>query len=178
MEKLSNLPLFAGMEEAGCQHMLECFHTGPRSFRAGETAYTYGGSSGRMLGILQSGCAALVKIDADGGRTVLERLGPGGVFGELIAFASLPCDSVTVVCEADCVIVFPAPSAACLLWKVLCLPQAAAGKPALPDFAKGLCPERAGGGALLPEHPGEAAVLLPHTALGRKKACPFPCPLL
>lgn len=106
MEKLSNLPLFAGMEEAGCQQMLECFHTGPRSFRAGETAYTYGGSSGRMLGILQSGCAALVKIDADGGRTVLERLGPGGVFGELIAFASLPCDSVTVVCEADCVIVF------------------------------------------------------------------------
>lgn len=86
--------------------MLECFHTGPRSFRAGETAYTYGSSSGRMLGILQSGCAALVKIDADGGRTVLERLGPGGVFGELIAFASLPCDSVTVVCEADCVIVF------------------------------------------------------------------------
>lgn len=106
MEKLSNLPLFAGMEEAGCQHMLECFHTGPRSFRAGETAYTYGGSSGRMLGILQSGCAVLAKIDADGGRTVLERLGPGGVFGELIAFASLPCDSVTVVCEADCVIVF------------------------------------------------------------------------
>ena len=86
--------------------MLECFHTSPRSFRAGETAYTYGGSSGQMLGILQSGCAALVKIDADGGRTVLERLGPGGVFGELIAFASLPCDSVTVVCEADCVIVF------------------------------------------------------------------------
>ena len=86
--------------------MLECFHTGPRSFRAGETAYTYGGGDGRMLGILQSGCAALVKIDADGGRTVLERLGPGGVFGELIAFASLPCDSVTVVCEADCVIVF------------------------------------------------------------------------
>ena len=37
---------------------------------------------------------------------MLERLGPGGVFGELIAFASLPCDSVTVVCEADCVIVF------------------------------------------------------------------------
>ena len=106
MEKLSNLPRFAGMEEAGCQQVLECFHTSPRSFRAGETAYTYGGSSGRMLGILQSGCAALVKIDADGGRTVLERLGPGGVFGELIAFASLPCDSVTVVCEADCVIVF------------------------------------------------------------------------
>ena len=105
MEKLSNLPLFAGMEEAGCQQVLECFHTSPRSFRAGETAYTYGGSSGRMLGILQSGCAALVKIDADGGRTVLERLGPGGVFGELIAFASLPCDTVTVVCEADCVIV-------------------------------------------------------------------------
>ena len=90
MEKLSNLPLFAGMEEAGCQQMLECFHTGPRSFRAGETAYTYGGSSGRMLGILQSGCAALVKIDADGGRTVLERLGPAACSGSLSPLPACP----------------------------------------------------------------------------------------
>ena len=105
MTNITSLPLFSHMEEAECQHMLECFQTSPRSFQAGETAFTYGTGDGRVLGIVQEGQAALVKIDAAGGHTVLERLGPGGVFGELIAFASLPCDSVTVVCETDCTMV-------------------------------------------------------------------------
>ena len=106
MTNITSLPLFSHMEEAECQHMLECFQTSPRSFQAGETAFTYGTGDGRVLGIVQEVQAALVKIDAAGGHTVLERLGPGGVFGELIAFASLPCDSVTVVCETDCTMVF------------------------------------------------------------------------
>lgn len=106
MEQLSQLPLFAGMDNGSCLHLLKCFQTSPRSFRAGEAAYTYGSGQGRVLGILQEGQAALVKIDAAGSRTVLERMGPGGVFGELVAFASLPCDSVTLVCETDCVLVF------------------------------------------------------------------------
>lgn len=106
MEQLSQLPLFQGMNEKDCLHMLECFRTSPRTFQAGETAYTYGSGDAKTLGIVQEGQAALVKIDAGGGRTVLERLGKGGVFGELLAFSSLPCDSVSVVCESDCVMVF------------------------------------------------------------------------
>ena len=106
MTNITSLPFFSHMEEAECQHMLECFQTSPRSFQAGETAFTYGTGDGRVLGIVQEGQAALVKIDAAGGHTVLERLGPGGVFGELIAFASLPCDSVTLVCETACTVLF------------------------------------------------------------------------
>ncbi len=106
MEQLSQLSLFDNIPENDCQQMLECFRTNPRSFKSGETAYTYGSGNTQTLGIIQKGQAALVKIDAGGGRTVLERLGKGGVFGELIAFSSLPCDSVSVVCESDCVMVF------------------------------------------------------------------------
>ncbi|MGI6255351.1 MAG: Crp/Fnr family transcriptional regulator [Acutalibacter sp.] len=106
MSHYEGLPLFEGMDDTQCQHLLECFQTTPRTFHAGETAYTYGGGMGHILGILQEGEAALVKIDASGSRTVLERLGKGGVFGELLAFSSLPCDSVSVVCESECVMVF------------------------------------------------------------------------
>ena len=106
MAQLTQLPLFSHMKEAECLHMLECFRTSPRAYQAGDTAYTYSSESTRTLGILQEGRAALVKIDAGGGRTVLERLGSGGVFGELVAFSSLPCDSVSLVCETDCVVVF------------------------------------------------------------------------
>ena len=96
MTNITSLPLFSHMEEAECQHMLECFQTSPRSFQAGETAFTYGTGDGRVLGIVQEGQAALVKIDAAGGHTVLERLGPGGVFGELIpATASRWCAKQT-----------------------------------------------------------------------------------
>ncbi len=106
MNQLTEFPLFSGMEEGECLHMLDCFHAPPRSFQEGDIAYTYGKGSGQTLGIIQEGQAALVKIEASGTRTVLERLGKGGVFGELIAFSSLPCDSVTLVCETPCVIVF------------------------------------------------------------------------
>ncbi len=106
MEHFSQLPLFDGLQEGECLRMLECFRTSPRTFQAGETAYTYGTGDGKTVGILQEGRAALVKIDASGSRTVLERLEKGGVFGELIAFSSLPCDNVSVVCESKCVMVF------------------------------------------------------------------------
>ena len=106
MEPISTLPLFRGMEEEDCCRLLECFQAPVRTFGPGETAYTYGSGNGQVLGILQKGRAALVKLDAQGNRTVLERLGPGGIFGELVAFASLPCDSVTVACETACTVVF------------------------------------------------------------------------
>ena len=75
MEQLSQLPLFEGMNDNDCFQMLSCFRTSPRTFKAGETAYTYGTGNGKNLGIIQEGQAVLVKIDAGGSRTVLERLG-------------------------------------------------------------------------------------------------------
>ena len=86
--------------------MVACLQSNPRTFHAGETAYTYGSGDGQTLGLVQEGQAVLVKIDARGSRTILERLGPGGIFGEGVAFASLPCDSVTLVCETACTVLF------------------------------------------------------------------------
>lgn len=104
MTNLSALPLFSGTTSCDCEKMLSCFHAPVKTFRSGETAYTFG--DGDTLGILLEGEAQVVKVDAGGGRTVLERLGEGGVFGEMIAFSSLPCDVVTVECGTACTIVF------------------------------------------------------------------------
>lgn len=106
MKHLSQLPLFQGMEESEYLQMIACLQSNPRTFHAGETAYTYGSGDGQTLGLVQEGQAVLVKIDARGSRTILERLGPGGIFGEGVAFASLPCDSVTLVCETACTVLF------------------------------------------------------------------------
>ena len=81
MKHLSQLPLFQGMEESECLQMVACLQSNPRTFHAGETAYTYGSGDGQTLGLVQEGQAVLVKIDARGSRTILERLGPGGKVG-------------------------------------------------------------------------------------------------
>ena len=104
METCPSSPLFPALRP--CPQLDRCSQCLTRQFPPGATAYTYGEGSGRTVGVLRSGRAALVKIDAKGGRTLLERLGPGGVFGELIAFSSLPCDSVSLVCETACKVLF------------------------------------------------------------------------
>lgn len=104
IHQFSQLPIFSGNPETECLRMMKCFQAPLRSFRAGETAYTYGG--GDIVGIIHQGSADVIKIDASGGRTVLERLSEGGIFGELIAFSSLPCDSISVVCVKACKILF------------------------------------------------------------------------
>ena len=105
MEKLSNLPLFAGWKKQGASTCWSAFT--PARDPSGL------GRPPTPMGAAAAGCWASSNRAARPGENRrgrrqdrAGRLGPGGVFGELIAFASLPCDSVTVVCEADCVIVF------------------------------------------------------------------------
>ena len=80
-----NMMLFEGIAEQECRAMMDCFGVQMRQFDAGQTIFEYG-SGNDQVGILQQGRASLVRIDSDGGRTVLERLEPGGVFGEMMAF--------------------------------------------------------------------------------------------
>lgn len=105
MTNFSELPLFSGNQECECQKMVDCFGAPQKLYRPGEIIYVYGETQG-IIGILQSGSALLSKIDVNGDRTVLERLETGGVFGELIAFGSLPCDEVSVVCQQACTVLF------------------------------------------------------------------------
>ena len=173
MEKLSNLPSLQGWKKQGASRCWSAFTParGPSGLERPLTPM--GGSSGRMLGILQSGLRGPCENRRGRRQDRAGRLGARRRVGELIAFASLPCDSVTVVCEADCVIVF-LPQAQLASCGKSCACHRQLLENLLSSFRKGLCPERAGGGALLPEHPGEAAVLLPHPRRGGKKPVLFP----
>ena len=58
------------------------------------------------MGIVERGCAALIRIDEEGVATVMEELGPGGVFGRTLAFAGSGGDSLQVVCRTPCDVLF------------------------------------------------------------------------
>lgn len=60
-------------------------------------------SEGRgELGLLTAGSAVIQRIDRQGGRTILEHLPTGSVFGEMLMFENVAGDSITVVAAESC----------------------------------------------------------------------------
>lgn len=97
--------LFQGVDEASCQRMLLCFGAYERSFSAGQTLLACGERQD-MIGVMLSGSAELLRLHADGSRTVLESLGEGSVFGEELAFTGLCDGSALIECRKDCRVIF------------------------------------------------------------------------
>jgi CRP-like cAMP-binding protein len=85
--------------------MFDCFQVVNRNFRAGEMIYDFCGS-GDAVGVVERGKALLIRIDIAGVSTVMEELGPGGVFGRTLAFDGNREDSLQVVCSIPCEILF------------------------------------------------------------------------
>ena len=85
--------------------MMQCFGAYERHYSSGQTICDYGRHSPEV-GILVSGSASLIRIDFYGTRTILETLGPGDVFGEVLAFSGASEDSISVVCDKNASILF------------------------------------------------------------------------
>ena len=59
-----------------------------------------------MIGVLLSGSAALLRLHADGNRTVLESMDEGSVFGEELAVTGVRDGSALIECREDCRVIF------------------------------------------------------------------------
>ena len=97
--------LFTGVDEASCENMLRCFSAYEQRFSAGQTILTCGQQQD-MIGVLLSGSAALLRLHADGNRTVLESMDEGSVFGEELAFTGFRDGSALIECREDCLVIF------------------------------------------------------------------------
>lgn len=104
-EELKKSPLFSDISYESYLAMYHCFQAVNRSFRPEEVIcdFSEGCSS---VGIVERGEAALIRIDENGVETVMETLGPGGVFGKDLAFAGGRMDSLEVVCRTSCDVLF------------------------------------------------------------------------
>lgn len=105
MEDYASLPLFRGISGEELKTMLACFHARGSAYRGGERICEYDGTC-REVGILLEGTARLVRIDIAGAQTILEHMGAGSVFGEVLGFTTYYGDSVSVVCEEDCRVLY------------------------------------------------------------------------
>ena len=98
-------PIFRDISGASIQRMLDCFHVRQAEYAPGSVVREYGGGR-RDVGIVTEGTADLVRIDYGGTRTILEHLEAGGIFGEVLAFTAQTGDSVSVVTETGCRVMY------------------------------------------------------------------------
>ena len=94
-------PLFEGIGPESRAAMKTCFDVREQRFRADEVIYDFAAHRD-IIGILAEGSAVVERIDRQGGRTILEHLESGGVFGEMLMFENVAGDSITVVAERPC----------------------------------------------------------------------------
>ena len=112
MMKTVNTPLLFGVSAEECALMEQCFGVFSQCYEVDDTIYDFG--DGRnMVGVVTAGTAEVERIDERGGRTILEHLEVGSVFGELLMFERANDDSITVVCTRPCCVSF-VPAAALL----------------------------------------------------------------
>ena len=102
-----SLPIFHDITNQEVEAMIACFQMRHAHFESGRTICVYGeGRVEEELGVVVQGAVELVRLDSAGTRTILERLDPGGVFGESLAFAPVLGDCVEVVSAGDTQVLF------------------------------------------------------------------------
>jgi len=105
-KELEKSPLFQNINYEEYLRMFTCFQAVERSFRSEELIYDFSGNQSDAVGIVEHGRASLIRIDESGTSTVMEELGPGGVFGRTLAFAGSERDSLEIVSRTPCDVLF------------------------------------------------------------------------
>ena len=104
--ELESSPLFRNITYEEYRRMLTCFQAVQKSYLTEELVYDFSASRADAIGIVERGSVSLIRIDEEGVSTVLEEMGPGGVFGRNLAFAGSMGDSLEVVARSACDILF------------------------------------------------------------------------
>lgn len=103
--KYSETQLFEGICESECSRMLTCMRAQKRAFRSEEELYSYD-TPKKMVGILLTGKASVVRYEYNGSRTILEKLEPRSIFGEKLSFTSNDNSCIAVVAQNACEVLF------------------------------------------------------------------------
>ncbi len=103
--RYQSIDLFDGITTEECDKMLTCFGAYERKFSMGEVICDFEKPSG-SIGVIQTGRAELIRIDAFGSRSILEEMEPGSLFGMAFTFSDACRDSMNVMCTEDCVVLY------------------------------------------------------------------------
>ena len=94
--------IFEGISEADIEKMLKCFEARKLTFKKDRTIVT-NIINVKLIGIILSGTANMERYDYNGNRSIIEKLSPNSVFGEV--FSRLGSD-ISVIATSDCEVLF------------------------------------------------------------------------
>ena len=94
--------IFEGISEADIEKMLKCFEARKLTFKKDRTIVT-NIINVKLIGIMLSGTANMERYDYNGNRSIIEKLSPNSVFGEV--FSRLGSD-ISVIATSDCEVLF------------------------------------------------------------------------
>lgn len=98
---LSKTPLFASLSLEELPHMLDCLNARKRHYQAKEYIL-HEEDKVEDVGVILSGTVQVINEDALGNRSITVKLGPGELFGEVIASSKTPVSPVSVMADTDC----------------------------------------------------------------------------
>lgn len=97
--------LFIGIDKHDCHRMIDCFNVDCRRYYSGDCIADFSKSNNK-IGIILSGTAVTVKYDINGNRTIIEKLEEQSLFGEFFTFSGESRNSMAVICESNCEVMF------------------------------------------------------------------------
>lgn len=101
----SDLPLFAGIEEKDIASLVKCLGAYRKNYGKGQLILSTGDRV-QEIGVVLRGAIQLVNDDLFGNRSIIGRVGPGGMFGEGFSCAGEERLPFSVEAAGDCEILF------------------------------------------------------------------------
>lgn len=102
---LSGIYLFHGIEADDLKKLLGCLNARRASYKKKDVIMLEG-QPASSIGIVLSGKVQILKEDFFGNRNIIAEAGPNGIFAEAFSCAKSEKLPVTVLCAADCEILF------------------------------------------------------------------------
>lgn len=106
---LSDTVLFKGFQGAELIEALSYFQARFESFKKGEILHQ-SGEALTAFGLVLSGAVQALSDDLDGNRMIMAGVGPGGTFGESLAFLKIQDSAVYVMAQENTEILWLTPS--------------------------------------------------------------------
>ncbi|MCR5729921.1 MAG: Crp/Fnr family transcriptional regulator [Ruminococcus sp.] len=97
--------LFKNINTEDCKRMITCFNADIRRYKSGSCIANYDEYNDK-IGIVLSGRAVMVRYDINGVRTIIESLEEQSIFGAYFTFNISKRNTIEIVSETDCEIMF------------------------------------------------------------------------
>ena len=97
--------LFKNINTEDCKRMITCFNADIRRYKSGSCIANYDEYNDK-IGIVLSGRAVMVRYDINGVRTIIESLEEQSIFGAFFTFNISKRNTIEIVSETDCEIMF------------------------------------------------------------------------